>query len=100
MKKRFSQSPLIALTILAGVLGFPLAYYACVDDYRPSIERLTWCGAIYASSMLAGAVLGELLELYLRRRGRRFEFGVSFIAVTLVVLFLEIFLLLAILPVR
>ena len=84
MAKRITQSPMVALTIVSGILGFPLAYYACVCVYGPNVESLAWCSIFYAVSMFAGAMLGAFLEMYFNRRSRPFKIGASFISITAV----------------
>ena len=89
MKKPSRPSFMVALTIATGILGFPIAYWACVGWRGLTEERLAWWQAVYAAVMLLAAIVGAILDIRFKNKNSDVKIGANFVSVVLFLLFLE-----------
>ena len=98
MKRTYRPSLMVSLTIAVGVLTYPIAVAACLN--RPTEAKLAQWVVIYTAIMAIAAVVGEIFDLYSKRKtSKPVEVGCSFVLIVVTLAILELMFLAAIAPV-
>ena len=90
---------MLVLTVVVGLLAFPVAYQACEVEFFLTHERFTHVLLGYTAIMIAAATIGGILDKLYRSKKKPVKIDFSFVAGFAIILFLVTMLLMALKPV-